>query len=724
MKAARLGKPPRLSFLRAIMRIFNILVYTVLMLSTSLACLSVELSIDNLQYASPEAAAKEWLPGKQTSIPNPGLVDGVKCLSFPCRFQDDAPRVYWDRKVSLDLSHYNCFSLRIKLDNIAAISMISLYFKSGESNNWYSLICAIPCTTEEWHTILIPKSAFACEGACAGWNDIRGIRLSVWKASVAASVVSLADFYASNVPESVNLLPNSSFEICSTENLPDFWGTGHWGLCSSKSVTDTPAWRERWGVDNKIHHSGTHSLRIVHTADIPELRVSTGFINTDPDKPYTLSVWLKSDKTAMPVNLAIGSRKINVTVDKTWKRYSVTSRVNSASTICIIQPEGEGVLWIDDTQFEQGDTATEYRPMITDCNLDSSIIHRKVKCMLPFKIKPGPDKLQVRIDEHRRFLVNGQPFIPIAIGWESNPTPEIIHEIASAGFNSICFIAKEQPVEELRKSLDIARDNGLKVILWIDSHVKIDTLRYLVESLKDHPALIAWYVYDEPQIITSEIRDKYDITKKLDPTRPVYINYCRNYSKDMPGDIASFDYYPIPSASPACVIGNVDTMERCGRETGKPSWIWLQTHGYAYFYYREPSGPEEECMTYLSLIHGARGIKYFAQKPHSAELWDELKQLALEVRILAPVLYSLEEVSDVKADKQSIHLTTKRYKGKLYIITVNDCPEPVKASFSIANVKAAGAEVLFEDRKVTVKNGRFTDHYLGYQRHVYRISAD
>ena len=125
------------------------------------------------------------------------------------------------------------------------------------------------------------------------------------------------------------------------------------------------------------------------------------------------------------------------------------------------------------------------------------------------------------------------------------------------------------------------------------------------------------------------------------------------------GDISSLDNYLIPRQSPATAGRDTSYMERFGSITGKPTWIWLQSDGYAFSYPREPTGPEDECMVYSSLINGARGIKYFWGTPHSEELWNEMSQLGQEVKTLTPVLSSLETPPAASTKSTAIKLSPR-----------------------------------------------------------------
>ncbi len=268
--------------------------------------------------------------------------------------------------------------------------------------------------------------------------------------------------------------------------------------------------------------------------------------------------------------------------------------------------------------------------------------------------------------------------------------------------------------------MDNANACGLKVIVCC--YVPLDSLKTLITSIRDHPALIAWMVYDEPASADPMAQQAYNLSKQLDPWHPAYVNYgCFYVPATLLSDIASYDNYPIPQLPPLEIAKDADKLESIALPAGKPAWEWLQSTGYIFYWSREPTGPEEECMVYLALIHGVRGVQFFANKPLTDELWLEMRQLALEVRTLTPILYSLETAPKVTSAPESIHLAVKRRKGEVYLIAVNHLPTPVNCVLSLPGNFGNRASVLFENRTLGVRNGEIHDRFEGYQRHVYRI---
>ncbi|MBL4700106.1 MAG: hypothetical protein JKX85_02515, partial [Phycisphaeraceae bacterium] len=641
---------------------------------------------------------------------------------LPCEFQDSGTtRAYWDKTVKLDLSDYDHFVFRFKAQDWTSVRMLSMWFNAG-GNQWYGKLAVANITSNQWQEIVIPKSAFGdTYGAKPGWDDIRGIRIAVWQGRPGKTSFAIADFRAekSAIPE--NLFRNSSFEVCTTEKLPDYWGSGHWGIITPQWVTDIASWRERWGVDENVSHSGKRSLRIVGSAKNSDLRAVANWTCLDL-KPHTLSAWMKSDREAMPVTLEIpGAGRSTVMVGTQWKRYSVTTGTPKANVVsCRISPAAEGTVWIDDAQLEAGSTLTDWRPARTDATMTGIAVHRMVPELPPLTITPDADYSHVKIDEHRRFLVNGEPFIPYAYMPWGNPSETELNQVALAGYNTVIYCAyAANSLEGVRQVLDDAHKNGLKVILWLHSLVTLDQVRQWVPAFKDHPALIVWYVYDEPAKITPEIQAKYDLTRKLDPGHPAMLNYVL-YPTDMLGDIASLDYYPIPNSQPLGIGGEAAALERAASKVGKPSWIWLQSCGYGFFCAREPTGPEEECMVYISLINGVRGLQFFAYVPRTLELWNAMQHLSQEVKQLTPILYSIEQPREATVSPSAIHMVVKQYQGSSYLITVNVTDQPVKAKLQFPGANGE-ATVLFENRTVKIHDGVIHDDYEGYQRHVYKL---
>lgn len=691
--------------------------------------------IDSFQYATPAAAQTAWPAFLAGQPVMPVTEGGVSCLSLPNAFTTSTVRGYWDRTMSLDLSSYSVIAVRLK--STRPSMYMSLYFITTGGGCYVKHFYI----TNQWRTYVFPISIFGTEGTVNGWNNISKVRLSCWQLTDPTPATA----YVSDLQAGINLLPNSGFELTTAEAMPDYWGpaTGSWGTAVEAWVLDTDSWRTRWGVDRTVNHTpeGSNSLRIVSTTPIlPELNAVSNWITLKANQTYTLSVWLRSSQANLPVTLQINgcictpSSSTSVIAPNIWERRSFTFTPTSSSNFghisCLIYPTADGTLWVDDVQLENGTSATAWQSSLTDSNMETQTVHKTVPVIADRVITPGGDSVAVSIDSNHRFLIDGQPFIPMAIGWEAGmPSSDVMEHLAKAGFNTIApCLTSSCTIENIRTFLDNAKANGLKVIIWAVRSVPIDTLGIWINGLKDHPAVIMWYVYDEPYTSQewADANAKYDLAKQLDHSRPAMVNALPSLTyTNWKSDVLSMDEYPIGNVDSISSISRFGTMVETLHQVAetavpdpKPTWCWLQSTGYAYFKYREPTSAESECMAYLALINGSRGIMYFSHKPRLLEQWNEIRLLNDEIRTLTPVLYSTDAAPDVSVNSSSIHLLSKRYNGQNYVIAVNVSSLPVTAALTISG---ADGWVMFENRLVHSSGGVLTDTFAGYQRHVYRI---
>ena len=79
--------------------------------------------------------------------------------------------------------------------------------------------------------------------------------------------------------------------------------------------------------------------------------------------------------------------------------------------------------------------------------------------------------------------------------------------------------------------LDDAENHDLYVLFHFNKSFlingEIDKILELNEALKDHPALYAWYLSDEPglqRILKAVVKQAYENTNELDPNNPIFIS--------------------------------------------------------------------------------------------------------------------------------------------------------------------------------------------------------
>ncbi|NQS97042.1 MAG: hypothetical protein HQ591_01165 [candidate division Zixibacteria bacterium] len=169
-----------------------------------------------------------------------------------------------------------------------------------------------------------------------------------------------------------------------------------------------------------------------------------------------------------------------------------------------------------------------------------------------------------------------------------------------------------------------------------------------IDMFKDHPALLAWYLADEPfntDMPLKNIKKIHKYIKKVDPDHPTWLVEAHpkwrreEYYPRLRGitDIMCVETY-LKSKFPISYIGEYIAAVRdyC---PGQP--IWMVAEAFAEDVVSSfPSAEEIRAQTYEGLIDGASAMLYFGfkrgEKPYHQILnyprqWNEIKRLAEEI---------------------------------------------------------------------------------------------
>jgi hypothetical protein len=208
-----------------------------------------------------------------------------------------------------------------------------------------------------------------------------GVALKVWQMKAAyrnLKVFSLTNTAAPAAAPTRNLTANSSFEVCTVPGLPDYWGTPAWGINQNRWITDMAAWRTHWGIDAATAFHGRQSLRIHNPDQGPAddgLELWSCVQDVQAKRRYTASAYLKADPPGLAVSFgAVAGDRTQIAVAGTWTRYSVPFVPAEAAVydrIMAVQPLGQGTVWVDAVQLEEGETATAYCPSRQDAALSA-----------------------------------------------------------------------------------------------------------------------------------------------------------------------------------------------------------------------------------------------------------------------------------------------------------------------------------------------------------------
>jgi hypothetical protein len=348
-------------------------------------------------------------------------------------------------------------------------------------------------------------------------------------------------------------------------------------------------------------------------------------------------------------------------------------------------------------------------------------------------------------------IVNNLPFFPFGFYCYSPVYPTLPEEEVVKGFNMMSPYQKIAPetIGERRAYMDRCAELGMKVhynllsvsggggvaskIEGLSDEEKRIRLISEISEFKDHPALLAWYISDEPnghRIPPETLDEIYRVVKENDPWHPVSIVFTapymasKKYSNAM--DIIMADPYPLPEL-PVSFVGDLTSQLKAEFDGKKPLWIVPQAFGGGEIWTREPTIQEIRSMTWQAVINGATGIQYFVRQglnyfPKSAATWGECGRISMEIAEITPWLLSDEETFHTVSNSSSILTTSRMHNGQLLVMSVNKKNEPLTSVIRINGVNNASARLIFENRSVQVRNGIITEHLAPFGSQVYLIN--
>ncbi len=345
------------------------------------------------------------------------------------------------------------------------------------------------------------------------------------------------------------------------------------------------------------------------------------------------------------------------------------------------------------------------------------------------------------------FIVENKPFIPFGFYCYSPLQSSLAEQEITNGFNTISPYQKinKDTFYERKKYMDRCASLGMKVhynllsvaggggVASYKNSLSTEERHQLlvdeIELIKDHPALLAWYISDEPigQGTSVETVERiYNTIKTIDPYHPVSVVFmhpegAKRYEKGM--DIVMTDPYPVPGDIKVVA----KSIKRLSSEfyLEKPVWLVPQAFGGGEDWKREPTAGEIRSMTYMGILEGARGIQYFIKHGHngfpkSRIVWNECAKMAHEIAEITPFLTSIEKPIDSRSHTRATICKSYRYKNEEIIVITNteNRPKPIEIETLYENTTVSE---IFENRKIQLDNGFINDYISAYGTHVYKV---
>ncbi len=363
--------------------------------------------------------------------------------------------------------------------------------------------------------------------------------------------------------------------------------------------------------------------------------------------------------------------------------------------------------------------------------------------------------------------------------WERGPSDEASHfpiavwlqsphraaRYREAGINTYIGLWKgptEDQLAELKKA-------GMRVICSQNPVA----LRHL-----DDPTIIGWLHGDEPDnaqkradgngygppVAPRKIVEDYEKLRAADPSRPVFLNlgqgvawdgwrgrgvrtnHPEDYKEYVKGsDVVSFDIYPAAHSSKE-ISGKLEYVargvERLRGWAGASRPVWNCIECTRINHAKNKATPAQvRCEVWMSIIHGSRGLIYFVHewKPRFNEaalladpaMLAEVTKTNRQITALAPVLNSPDVAGEAQVEvhladkKRPVAALTKHHGGAIYVFAVAmRGGGSARATFAVPGIKGAQrVEVLGEDRELVARDGKYSDAFVAWGVHLYKITS-
>lgn len=386
-------------------------------------------------------------------------------------------------------------------------------------------------------------------------------------------------------------------------------------------------------------------------------------------------------------------------------------------------------------------------------NGEGKELARKVSSV---KKLPTPEGNEVRIDEKMALRINGKPFLPI--GYFSVLRD---NQLSAEGCNSYIEYNSQyrgHDNEWTKSWLDEFHRQGIKVVLYpfpsaairkrgnaqkrSDSFTAEDmkAIRAYVDRWRKHPAVLAWYLVDEPEIRLSDpknFEDLYQLLRKVDPYHPCImlndtITGIHTYSGG--GDILMPDPYPlflIEGHASRGIHRITDFLQAVAKHHGKQAWLVPQVFNYGDYGQknnRQPTFVELRNMFYQGVAANAKGFQSFVYS--ALKVYPELKvgmpAITRELSSLQKAILAYPRNDSVQIDtnppKANIVYTLRNVGKDVYLFVVNNETKDVGIDVNCPEIGDRTLFVVSENRRRQGKRGQFLDNLGPYNTHIYTTS--
>ncbi|MFO0936190.1 MAG: hypothetical protein U0798_06715 [Gemmataceae bacterium] len=371
---------------------------------------------------------------------------------------------------------------------------------------------------------------------------------------------------------------------------------------------------------------------------------------------------------------------------------------------------------------------------------------------------PKPMKATLRNDG--TLLVNDKPVLPYGFYISTRHTAairlksvELVHQIGG----NIVHI--QGPWDEDTRFLDKAAELGVWVVAGhTESEEKLDRVR----KFKDHPAIIAWTLFDDANTLShvEHLRKMNRAVKSIVPHRLTFIP-LGTQSREVPmpsdefydcSDVVGWEMYPVASLKAAdptlkATETQMAMVAKAAARAHRPYWILPQTFKWPGS--RVPTPVEYRNLCYVGLINGAKGVMPWsiyhmvdslevqAKKkaegkpawsewflPDSKELWKECGEVARELKVLAPFILDGKWTKLTNSEELSAAIWTRDNETLVIVANLSE-KETRPFSLTIPQRQSGSIESAFRTRSTNAKwsEGKLSGELAPAEVHVIRLAG-
>jgi len=212
---------------------------------------------------------------------------------------------------------------------------------------------------------------------------------------------------------------------------------------------------------------------------------------------------------------------------------------------------------------------------------------------------------------------------------DSETNPERFMELKEMGIN--VNLSNYPNADAMQKALDLAQQVGIKMITSCPE-LKSEPEK-TVKRFINHPALAGYFLRDEP--VRKDFADLGEWARKIEAVDPKhfcfvnlisainttktdalgtasYAEYISTFSKEVPVQLLSFDFYPILTEGiHESWYDGLEVFSAEAKKLDKPFWAFALASSYNNLH-PVPTLPALRLQLYSNLAYGAQGLEYWA----------------------------------------------------------------------------------------------------------------